>query len=155
MALPMHYDPKEFEMRSVLYHSIQESLGDAQTAGGGGFRDFPLKNMPVSKRLIKPLLERGHIASYDDPRLPTLAGLKRRGIRPEAIRKFILSLGFTKSDTVAPFETLESYNRSIIDPESVRLHMVSEYGVFSVYGAPEEERYVCPMCPAPSGVTEN
>lgn len=127
---------KEFEMRSVLYHSIQESLG-LRKPQVGVFSRLSLKNMPVSKRLIKPLLERGHIASYDDPRLPTLAGLKRRGIRPEAIRKFVLSLGFTKSDTVAPFETLESYNRSIIDPESVRLHMVSEYGVFSVYGAPE------------------
>lgn len=113
---------KEYELRNELYHSIQESLG-LRKPRMAVFSRLALRDMPVSKRLIKPLLERGHIASYDDPRLPTLAGLRRRGIRPEAIRRFVLSLGFTKSDTTAPFETLESYNRTIIDSSSVRLHM--------------------------------
>lgn len=130
---------KEYEMRNTLYNSIQESL-ELRKSRVMVFSRLALKNMPVSKRLIKPLLERGHISSYDDPRLPTLAGLKRRGIRPEAIRKFILSLGFTKSDTVAPFETLESYNRSIIDAESIRLHMVQDYVKFSITGAAEPVR---------------
>ncbi|MDP4228364.1 MAG: glutamate--tRNA ligase, partial [Bacteroidota bacterium] len=49
-----------------------------------------------------------------------------RGIVPEAIRKFVISLGFTKSDTLPPFETLESFNRKIIDPTSVRLFIVFE-----------------------------
>lgn len=122
---------KEYEMRNTLYNSIQDSLG-LRRSHMTVFSRLALKDMPVSKRLIKPLLERGQISSYDDPRLPTLAGLRRRGIRPEAIRKFILSLGFTKSDTVAPFETLEAYNRSIIDAESVRLHMVQDYMTFSI-----------------------
>lgn len=116
---------KEYELRNELYHSIQKDLGLRQPQISV-FSRLALRDMPVSKRLIRPLLERGHIASYDDPRLPTLAGLMRRGIRPEAIRKFVLSLGFTKSDTVAPFGTLESYNRTIIDPLSVRLHMVRD-----------------------------
>ncbi|MYD59313.1 MAG: glutamate--tRNA ligase [Cenarchaeum sp. SB0678_bin_8] len=124
---------KEYEMRNVLYNSIQESLG-LRKSRVMVFSRLALKDMPVSKRLIKPLLERGHISSYDDPRLPTLAGLRRRGITPQAIRKFILSLGFTKSDTIAPFETLESYNRSMIDAVSVRLHMVQDYMTFSITG---------------------
>ena len=61
---------------------------------------------------------------YDDPRLPTLEGLRRRGIRPEAVKKFVLSLGLTKNDTVSPFASLEAFNKKIIDAESVRLHMV-------------------------------
>ncbi len=55
-----------------------------------------------------------------------MEGLKRRGIKPEAIRKFILSLGFTKSDTLAPFDALESFNRKFVDADSVRLHMVKK-----------------------------
>ena len=82
--------------------------------------------MPVSKSALKPLIEDGKIPWYDDPRLPTLEGLRRRGIRPEAVRKFILSLGLTKNDTNSPFATLEAFNKKIVDPECVRLHMVSE-----------------------------
>ena len=63
---------------------------------------------------------------YDDPRLPTLEGLKRRGIRPDAVRKFILSLGLTKNDTNSPFATLEAFNKKIVDAESIRLHMVND-----------------------------
>lgn len=129
---------KEYEMRNELYHSIQDALS-MRKPRIDAFSRLSLRDMPVSKRLIRPLLERGHIAGYDDPRLPTLSGLRRRGITPEAIRKFILSLGFTKSDTVAPFESLESFNRSVIDPSSVRLHMVSEPVRFSLRGAPTDK----------------
>jgi glutamyl-tRNA synthetase len=66
------------------------------------------------------------VSGYDDPRLPTLEAMRRRGIVPEAIRKFVLSLSFTKSDTLAPFDTLESFNRKIIDGTSIRLFMVTE-----------------------------
>lgn len=88
------------------------------------FSRLGFEGMPVSKRVLRPLIEDGKVSGYDDPRLPTLEALKRRGIRQDAIRKFVLSLGFTKADTLAPFETLESFNRKIVDPESIRLHMV-------------------------------
>ena len=130
---------KEYEMRNELYHSIQESLG-LRKPRIDAFSRLSLRDMPVSKRLIRPLLERGHIAGYDDPRLPTLSGLRRRGITPEAIRKFVLSLGFTKSDTVAPFESLESFNRTVVDPRSVRLHMVNDPERFSMRGMPNVVR---------------
>ncbi len=130
---------KEYEMRNELYHSIQESL-DLRKPRIDAFSRLSLRDMPVSKRLIRPLLERGHIAGYDDPRLPTLSGLRRRGITPEAIRRFVLSLGFTKSDTVAPFESLESFNRTVVDPRSVRLHMVNDPARFSLRGMPDMVR---------------
>ena len=62
---------------------------------------------------------------YDDPRLPTLEALRRRGVKPKAIRKFIMSLGLTKADTLAPFDALEAFNRKIVDPSSKRLFMTS------------------------------
>jgi glutamyl-tRNA synthetase len=72
------------------------------------------------------LIEEGKVSWYDDPRLPTLEGLRRRGIKAEAIKKFILSLGVTKANTLAPFDTLESFNRKFVDPDSIRLFMVHQ-----------------------------
>ena len=81
--------------------------------------------MPISKRVIRPLIEERKVSWYDDPRLPTLEGLKKRGIKPEAIRKFIMSLGLTKANTLAPFDSLEAFNRKFVDENSIRLYMVS------------------------------
>ena len=116
---------KEFELRKELHHNILDKLG-MEKAEFVFFGRLELEGMPVSKSALKPLIEDGKIPWYDDPRLPTLEGLRRRGIRPEAVRKFILSLGLTKNDTNSPFATLEAFNKKIVDPECVRLHMVSD-----------------------------
>ena len=71
---------------------------------------------------------------------PPCRGCGGGGITPEAIRKFVLSLGFTKSDTVAPFESLESFNRTVVDPYSVRLHLVNDAARFSLRGMPDAVR---------------
>jgi glutamyl-tRNA synthetase len=115
---------KEFELRKELHYNILDKLG-MEKAEFVFFGRLDLEGMPVSKSALKPLIEDGKIPWYDDPRLPTLEGLRRRGIRPEAVRKFIISLGLTKNDTNSPFATLEAFNKKIIDSESVRLHMVS------------------------------
>lgn len=114
---------KEYELRNELYYSILDAL-KMRKPTMLEFSRLEFKGMPVSKRVLKPLIEEGKIPWYDDPRLPTLEGLRRRGITPEAVRKFIISLGFTKSDTLAPFDALESFNRKIVDGNSVRLFMV-------------------------------
>lgn len=116
---------KEYELRNELYYAILDRL-EMRKPKMLEFSRLEFEGMPVSKRVLKPLVEEGHVSGYDDPRLPTLEAMRRRGIVPEAIRKFVLSLGFTKSDTLAPFDTLESINRKIIDPVSVRLFMVTE-----------------------------
>lgn len=114
---------KEYELRTELYYTLLDKMG-MRKPKMLEFSRLEFEGMPVSKRVLKPLVEEGKVSGFDDPRLPTLEGLRRRGIVPEAIRKFVISLGFTKSDTMPPFETLESFNRKIIDPESVRLFIV-------------------------------
>jgi glutamyl-tRNA synthetase len=114
---------KEYELRNELYYAILDAL-NMRKPTVLEFSRLEFKGMPVSKRIIKPLIENGKISWYDDPRLPTLEALKKRGITPEAIRKFIISLSFTKADTLAPFDALESFNRKEIDSKSIRLHMV-------------------------------
>jgi len=90
----------------------------------GFFSRLEFKGMPISKRILRPLIEEGKVSWYDDPRLPTLEALRRRGIKPEAIKKFILSLGLTKANTLAPFDALEAFNRKFVDADSIRLFMV-------------------------------
>lgn len=116
---------KEYELRNELYYSILDAL-QMRKPKMLEFSRLEFKGMPVSKRILKPLIENGKISWYDDPRLPTLEALRRRGIKPEAVRKFIISLGFTKSDTLAPFDALESFNRKFVDSDSIRLHMVKD-----------------------------
>jgi glutamyl-tRNA synthetase len=114
---------KEFELRKDLINEILDVLGMRKP-----YQDFfsrlEFKGMPISKRILKPLIEEGKVSWYDDPRLPTLEALRRRGIKAEAIKKFILSLGLTKANTLAPFDALESFNRKFVDADSIRLFMV-------------------------------
>ena len=116
---------KEFELRKELIDAILDALNMRKP-----YQDFfsrlEFKGMPISKRILKPLIEEGKVSWYDDPRLPTLESLRRRGIKPEAIKKFILSLGLTKANTLAPFDTLESFNRKFVDADSIRLFMVNK-----------------------------
>ena len=116
---------KEFELRKELIDAILDALG-MRKPQQGFFSRLEFKGMPISKRIIKPLIEEGKVSWYDDPRLPTLEALRRRGIKPEAIRKFIMSLGLTKANTLAPFDALESFNRKFVDGNSMRLFMVKD-----------------------------
>ncbi len=124
---------KEFELREELNRSILESL-NMRVPHQGFFSRLEFEGMPTSKRIIRPLIEEGMVSWYDDPRLPTLEGLKCRGIRPEAVRKFVMSLGLTKSNTLAPFEALEAFNRKVVDPQSIRLFMAGRPRALSVRG---------------------
>lgn len=126
---------KEFEMRRELIDAILDGLA-MRKPNQGFFSRLEFKGMPISKRVLRPLIEEGKVSWYDDPRLPTLEALKRRGIKPEAIKKFILSLGLTKADTLAPFDALEAFNRRIIDDTSTRLFMVSDPKKFTVRNLP-------------------
>lgn len=126
---------KEYELRNELYYAILDAL-KLRKPKMMEFSRLEFKGMPVSKRVLKPLIESGKVSWYDDPRLPTLEALKKRGITPEAIRKFVLSLGFTKADTLAPFDVLESFNRKIVDEQSTRLFMVKDPKRLVVTGLP-------------------
>ena len=115
---------KEYELRNPLYFSILDKL-NLRKPIVLEFSRLEFNNMPISKRKIKALIEEKIIQCWDDPRLPTLMGIRRRGFSPEAIRKFVLSLGLTLAETKPPFETLEAFNRKIIDKNCVRLFFVN------------------------------
>lgn len=116
---------KEYELRNELYNAILERL-HLRRPVVSEFSRLEFEGLPVSKRKIKPLIENKSLNGWDDPRLPTLVALKRRGFLPEAIRKYVLSLGWTLSESKPPFERLEAFNRKIIDDFSMRLFFVRE-----------------------------
>ncbi len=126
---------KEFELRKELIDEILDTLG-MRKPYQGFFSRLEFKGMPISKRVLKPLIEEGKVSWYDDPRLPTLEALRRRGIKAEAIKKFILSLGLTKANTLAPFDALESFNRKFVDADSIRLFMVQKPKLLKVHNLP-------------------
>ncbi len=125
---------KEYELRNELYFAILDRLGLRKPAMIE-FSRLEFEGLPVSKRKLRPLIDNGTVKSWDDPRLPTLAAFRRRGFLPEAIRKFVLSLGITLAETKPPFETLEALNRKIIDPISLRLFFVRNPVELRVRGA--------------------
>ena len=129
------YRSKEFELRKELIDAILDALKMRKPIQGF-FSRLEFKGMPISKRIIKPLIEEGKVTWYDDPRLPTLEALRRRGIKPEAIRKFIMSLGLTKANTLAPFDALEAFNRKFVDADSIRLFMVSNAKKLTIKNLP-------------------
>lgn len=116
---------KEYELRNELYFAILDRLGLRKPVMIE-FSRLDFDGIPVSKRKIKPLIEGGIIKSWDDPRLPTLMAMRKRGFLPEAIRQFVLSLGMTRAETKPPFEALEAFNRKIIDPQCIRLFFVND-----------------------------
>ena len=69
----------------------------------------------MSKRFLKQLVEEKHVDGWDDPRMPTLAGARRRGYTPEGIRLFIERAGVSKSDSVIEYSLLEDCQREVLN----------------------------------------
>ncbi|MBN2110795.1 MAG: glutamate--tRNA ligase [Methanosarcinaceae archaeon] len=73
---------------------------------------------------LRHAIEEGEYSGWDDPRLPTLRALRRRGIMPEAIRKFMIDMGVGETDISISLDTLYAENRKIIDPKANRYFFV-------------------------------
>jgi glutamyl-tRNA synthetase len=116
---------KEYELRDELYYSLFDSLGWKPPVMTP-FARLAIKNALVSKRLITPLVSQGKVEGWDDPRLPTLAGLRRRGIIPEAIKNFVLAFGLSKVESEPDWEALLSENRKLLDATSPHYFFVPD-----------------------------
>ncbi len=126
---------KEYELRDELYYSILDSLGMRKPIIVE-FSRLNLQNTTMSKRKLRKLVDEGLVDGWDDPRLPTISALRRRGIVPEAIRTFILSMGLSKVESVPTWDYLESINRKILDPIAARYFFVPDPIKLRVEGAP-------------------
>jgi len=116
---------KEYELRDELYYRIIEKLGMRKPIVYD-FSRLTIKGIPLSKRLLKPLIDEKRVSGWDDPRMPTLRGLKRRGILPEAIRNFVLSFGLSKVESEPSIDALLTENRRLLDPKAPRYFFVKD-----------------------------
>jgi glutaminyl-tRNA synthetase len=78
----------------------------------------------MSKRLLRRLVEEGHVRGWDDPRMPTLVGLRRRGYTPEAIRNFVTAAGVSRTNGVVELAMLEHFVREDLNKRSARVMAV-------------------------------
>ena len=100
------------------------------------FSRFNFKGAPVSKRLLRPLVEKNLVSGWDDPRMPTVEGLRRRGIIPQTIREFTKLVGYTKTEHEYDWSMLLSLNRKLLDPVSKRIFFVPDPVPLKVEDAP-------------------
>lgn len=103
------------------------------------FTRFNFRGTPVSKRLLRPLVEEKLVTGWDDPRMPTIEGVIRRGILPEAIRRFTVEVGYTKSEHTFDWSLLFAVNRKILDPVTKRIYFVPDPQKLMVEGAPGKQ----------------
>ncbi len=97
----------EFEVHRPLYDWFLENLDVPSTPRQYEFARLNLTYTVMSKRFLQTLVADGVVDGWDDPRMPTLAGLRRRGFRPEAIRAFCEQVGITKYDGLTDVALLE------------------------------------------------
>jgi glutamyl-tRNA synthetase len=123
------------EFHVALQDRLRELLG-FPTLFVEQFSRFNFKGTPVQKRLLRPLVEEKVVTGWDDPRMPTIEGVKRRGIVSEAIRQFTMLVGYTKTEHTFDWSLLFAVNRKVLDPISRRLFFVPDPALLSLKGAP-------------------
>jgi glutamyl-tRNA synthetase len=124
------------EFRNELQQMIRDALG-FRALEVIQFSRFNFKGAPVSKRLLRPLVDKKLVSGWDDPRMPTVEGLKRRGIIPQTIREFTLQVGYTKTEHEYDWSMLMSLNRKLLDPISKRIFFVPDPLKLAVQKAPK------------------
>ncbi len=115
----------EFEDQRPFYDWLLQNLAELGLLERPLPRQFEfarlnLSTVLTSKRKLAQLVEQGHVAGWDDPRLPTIAGLRRRGYTPGALRLFAERIGVSKSDSWIDYSVLEGALRDDLDPLAPR-----------------------------------
>ena len=114
----------EFEDHRPLYNWVVEELGYPHPPKQIEFAKLYLTNVVTGKRYIKKLVEEGIVDGWDDPRLVTIAALRRRGFTPESLKMFMEMTSVTKSNSSADYAMLEYCIRDDLKPKAPRLMAV-------------------------------
>lgn len=107
------------------------------------FARLKMKYIVTSKRKLLRLVEEGYVSGWDDPRMPTLVGLRRRGYTPSALRLFIERLGVSKSDSNIDYNVLEQALRDDLDPVAPRAVAVLDPIKLIITNLPDDSEEMC------------
>ena len=114
----------EFEDHRPLYDWVLDELNLDCHPQQIEFARLNISYTVLSKRKLLELVKEAHVSGWDDPRMPTLSGLRRRGYTPEAIRNFCAQVGVAKRDTVVSVALLEHHLREDLNRHSPRVMAV-------------------------------
>ena len=110
----------EFEDHRPLYEWFLDNLKVPSRPRQYESARLNLTYTVLSKRVLTELVRRGHVKGWDDPRMPTIAGLRRRGVPPEAIRDFIKRIGVAKANSVVDVGMFEFAVREVLNRSAER-----------------------------------
>jgi glutaminyl-tRNA synthetase len=110
----------EFLDHRPLYDWILDQLETPSRPRQIEFARLNVAHMVTSKRVLRRVVEAGHVRSWDDPRMPTIAAMRRRGIPPQAIREFCDAVGVAKRDNLIDLANFEFHVRTVLNRESPR-----------------------------------
>ncbi|MGE3509541.1 MAG: glutamine--tRNA ligase/YqeY domain fusion protein, partial [Vicinamibacterales bacterium] len=114
----------EFEDHRPLYDWLVDHLIDGERPQQIEFARLNLNYTVMSKRKLLQLVQQGHVAGWDDPRMPTISGLRRRGYTPESIRDFCTRIGIAKKENVIDMALLEHSVREDLNKRAPRVMVV-------------------------------
>ncbi len=110
----------EFEDHRPLYDWFLENLPVPSRPRQYEFARLNLTYAVLSKRVLTQLVRDGHVNGWDDPRMPTLAGLRRRGVPPAALRDFVKRIGVAKANSVVDANVLDFSIREVLNKSALR-----------------------------------
>ncbi|HOG07543.1 MAG: glutamine--tRNA ligase/YqeY domain fusion protein [Syntrophales bacterium] len=139
----------EFENNRPLYDWFVDQLISWDHPRQIEFARLNVSYTVLSKRRLIELVENGHVSGWDDPRMPTVAGMRRRGYTPEAIRNFCAEIGVAKNDTVVDIALLEHCVRQDLNDRAPRTMGVLKPLKVVIDNYPEDrtETFTCPNHP--------
>ncbi len=134
----------EFEVHRPLYNWFIDRIKEIDTSKPSDYRprqiEFARLNMSytvMSKRKLTLLVQEGYVSGWDDPRMPTIAGLRRRGYTPEAIKIFVEKVGITKREQVIDISLLEYAAREDLNKKAFRIMGVIDPLKVTIVNYPE------------------
>ncbi len=116
----------EFEDHRPLYDWVGIQLGFAPKPRQIEFARLAITNTVMSKRYLKKLVEEGHVHGWDDPRMPTVTGLRNRGVPPQALIDFCTKIGVVKANSECQLSYLEACIREDLNANAERAMAVLE-----------------------------
>ncbi len=133
----------EFEVHRPLYNWVLEDWDDTEKPKQIEFARLNITKTVMSKRKLRALVENGLVAGWDDPRMPTISGLRRRGYTPESIRDFCDRIGVAKADSTVDVALLEFCVREDLKLKANRPMVVIDPVKVIIDNYPEGQSELC------------
>ena len=135
----------EFENHRPLYDWFINEIGFEEPPRQIEFARLGINYTVMSKRKLRQLVENGYVAGWDDPRMPTLCGLRRRGYTAKSIRSFCDTIGVAKNDSTVDWALLESCLRKDLDSNAKRVMAGLDPVKLTITNYPEIQSEMLPV----------